>query len=52
MRQPRPESCQQGLRLDPSCAYDDTWACPLAPPENRVDVPIQAGELAYPRRDG
>ncbi|MEU1602698.1 hypothetical protein ABZ428_05150 [Micromonospora matsumotoense] len=24
----------------------------MAPPENRVDVPIQAGELAYPRRDG
>jgi len=41
------------VRLDanylcnPSCAYDDRWACPLAPPENRVDVPIRAGELAY-----
>jgi hypothetical protein len=41
------------LRLDfnyaynPSCAYDDAWACPLAPPENRVDVEIRAGELTF-----
>ncbi|MBQ1030970.1 DUF1684 domain-containing protein [Micromonospora sp. C97] len=41
------------VRLDanylynPSCAYDDRWACPLAPPENRVDVPLRAGEMAY-----
>jgi uncharacterized protein len=33
---------------NPSCAYDDQWACPLAPPENRLDAPIVAGELAYP----
>jgi uncharacterized protein (DUF1684 family) len=41
------------VRLDmnylynPSCAYDDQWLCPLAPPENRVGKPIQAGELKY-----
>lgn len=41
------------VRLDfnyaynPSCAYDDRWLCPLAPPENRVSAPIRAGELAY-----
>ncbi|MGI8881800.1 MAG: DUF1684 domain-containing protein [Jatrophihabitans sp.] len=41
------------LRLDfnylynPSCAYDDEWACPLAPPENRVEQRIEAGELSY-----
>ena len=41
------------VRLDfnylynPSCAYDDAWLCPLAPPENRVDVAIEAGELTY-----
>ena len=41
------------LRLDmnylynPSCAYDVEWACPLAPPENRVEVEIRAGELSY-----
>jgi uncharacterized protein (DUF1684 family) len=41
------------VRLDfnylynPSCAYDDEWLCPLAPPENRVSAPIEAGELTY-----
>jgi uncharacterized protein (DUF1684 family) len=41
------------VRLDfnyaynPSCAYSADWACPLAPPENRLPVPIRAGELAY-----
>jgi uncharacterized protein (DUF1684 family) len=41
------------LRLDfnyaynPSCAYSPEWLCPLAPPENRVEAPIRAGELAY-----
>jgi uncharacterized protein len=28
----------------PSCAFDPRWACPLAPPENRLDLPIEAGE--------
>ena len=28
----------------PSCAFDPAWACPLAPPENRLDVPVRAGE--------
>jgi uncharacterized protein (DUF1684 family) len=28
----------------PSCAFDPKWACPLAPPENRLDLRIQAGE--------
>ena len=28
----------------PSCAFDPQWACPLAPPENRLDLPVQAGE--------
>jgi uncharacterized protein len=31
---------------NPSCAYDPTWVCPLAPFENRLDVPIYAGERA------
>jgi uncharacterized protein len=41
------------VRLDfnylynPSCAYDDSWLCPLAPPENTLAVPIRAGELKY-----
>jgi uncharacterized protein (DUF1684 family) len=29
---------------NPSCAYDPKWVCPLAPPPNRLDVPIEAGE--------
>lgn len=28
----------------PSCAFDPRWACPLAPPENRLDIPVAAGE--------
>jgi len=30
--------------FQPSCAFDPRWACPLAPPENRLDVRIEAGE--------
>ncbi len=39
-----------GLTIDfnfsyhPSCAFDPKWSCPLAPPENRLDRPIEAGE--------
>ena len=29
---------------NPSCAYDPRWACPLAPPENRLPIPVRAGE--------
>ncbi|MGI9539911.1 MAG: DUF1684 domain-containing protein [Miltoncostaeaceae bacterium] len=29
---------------NPSCSYDPRWSCPLAPLENRLDVPIRAGE--------
>ncbi len=32
---------------NPSCAYDDRWACPLAPRENWLSVPIRAGEKTY-----
>jgi uncharacterized protein (DUF1684 family) len=28
----------------PSCAFDPRWSCPLAPPENRLDIAITAGE--------
>ncbi|HEX7949508.1 MAG TPA: DUF1684 domain-containing protein [Candidatus Limnocylindrales bacterium] len=28
----------------PSCAFDPIWSCPLAPPENRLDLPVEAGE--------
>jgi uncharacterized protein len=29
----------------PSCAHDEAWACPLAPPGNVLDVAVDAGEL-------
>jgi uncharacterized protein len=32
---------------NPSCAYDYRWVCPLAPPDNRLTVPVRAGEQAY-----
>ena len=28
----------------PSCAFDPRWACPLAPPENRLDIEVRGGE--------
>lgn len=28
----------------PSCAFDPRWTCPLAPPENRLDLPVETGE--------
>ena len=30
--------------FQPSCAFDPKWACPLAPPANRLDTAIRAGE--------
>jgi uncharacterized protein (DUF1684 family) len=30
--------------FNPSCAYHPRWVCPLAPRENRLPVPIRAGE--------
>ena len=32
---------------NPSCAYDHRWACPLAPHENWLPVPMEAGEKVY-----
>lgn len=28
----------------PSCAYDPSWSCPLAPPDERLSAPVTAGE--------
>jgi len=33
---------------NPSCVYDARWACPLAPRENWLAVPVRAGEMMYP----
>ncbi|HTE65121.1 MAG TPA: DUF1684 domain-containing protein [Candidatus Binatia bacterium] len=32
----------------PSCVYDPSWSCPLAPQENWLEMPIAAGERLEP----
>lgn len=32
---------------NPSCAFDSRWVCPLAPPDNRMKVRIEAGERRF-----
>jgi hypothetical protein len=36
------------LAYNPYCAYNDYWSCPLTPFENRLRVPIRAGEKLFP----
>lgn len=33
---------------NPYCAYNPDWACPIPPGENRLGVPIRAGERSFP----
>jgi uncharacterized protein (DUF1684 family) len=35
------------LAYNPYCAYNPNWSCPITPPENRLKVPIRAGEKVY-----
>ena len=35
------------LAYNPYCAYNDDWSCPITPRENRLTVPIRAGEQIY-----
>jgi uncharacterized protein len=35
------------LAYNPYCAYNDLWSCPLTPFENRLKVPIRAGEKVF-----
>jgi uncharacterized protein (DUF1684 family) len=35
------------VAYNPYCAYNDAWRCPLTPFENRVKVPIRAGEKLF-----
>ncbi|WP_019946118.1 DUF1684 domain-containing protein [Hymenobacter aerophilus] len=32
---------------NPFCAYSDAYACPVPPPDNRLKLQIEAGEMAY-----
>jgi uncharacterized protein (DUF1684 family) len=36
---------------NPWCAYSENYACPFTPPENRLEVPIKAGEKNYVKQD-
>jgi uncharacterized protein (DUF1684 family) len=35
------------LAYNPYCAYNEMWSCPLTPAENRLKVPIRAGEKIF-----
>ncbi len=35
------------LAYNPYCAYSDEYSCPIPPAENRIAVPIRAGEKLY-----
>jgi uncharacterized protein (DUF1684 family) len=35
------------VAYNPYCAYNDVWSCPLTPFENRLKVPIRAGEKLF-----
>lgn len=35
------------IAYNPYCAYNDAWSCPITPAENRVKVPICAGEKIF-----
>ncbi len=35
------------LAYNPYCAYNERWSCPLTPFENRLKVPIRAGEKSF-----
>ena len=35
------------LAYNPYCAYNEMWSCPITPPENRLEVPVRAGEKIF-----
>jgi uncharacterized protein (DUF1684 family) len=35
------------LAYNPYCAYNDAWSCPITPFENRIELPIRAGEKIF-----
>lgn len=35
------------LAYNPYCAYNEMWSCPITPAENRIAVPIRAGEKNF-----
>ena len=35
------------IAYNPYCAYNETWSCPITPAENRLKIPIRAGEKIF-----
>jgi uncharacterized protein len=35
------------LAYNPYCAYNERWSCPMTPFENRLKIPIRAGEKVF-----
>lgn len=35
------------VAYNPYCAYNEMWSCPITPAENRLQVPIRAGEKLF-----
>ena len=35
------------LAYNPYCAYNERWSCPVTPFENRLKIPIRAGEKLF-----
>ena len=35
------------MAYNPYCAYGPHWSCPITPAENRLNVPIRAGEKIF-----
>ncbi len=35
------------LAYNPYCAYNEMWSCPITPSENRLKLPVRAGERLF-----
>lgn len=35
------------IAYNPYCAYNEMWSCPITPAENRLKVPVRAGEKSF-----
>ena len=35
------------IAYNPNCAYNEVWSCPITPAENRLSVPVRAGEMIF-----
>lgn len=35
------------IAYNPYCAYNEMWSCPITPAENRLKIPVRAGEKLF-----